>query len=870
MTPCRRLAASIVAIVVEISLVRAQSCGDWNAPEPVEGFDGEIRALRSWDPDGAGPRPAELLVGGRFGAVGGTMCRGLALWNGERWTDVGGSTDGAVSAIEAYAGGVAVGGAFRSVGGVAARNVAWWDGTGWRALGAGRTGEVTGLAVVDGDLIVATRLPEYDDPIRSAVARWDGQEWRRLGDDLFDEATGLVNYQGSPVVCGRTPFRLSEASALVIRWDGAAWRAMDNTIGGEVARMIASGPRLVVGGRMYRVSPYVSLSAAEWSGTRWEALRSPIVQGISYAVGSALAFDGERLAASGSSSSTRFGIFRESMPGVWTVMDADRLTGVTALGTHGGRLFAAHRLNRGNSYAASPSMHVDSGASLGSWQRHTPAGSDGTVTSAVWSDQGLVVSGTFSRLGEATVRSPALWDGSAWRTMGDATVYPWFRPIPWRGTVVAAIPDSAGAAELGVWEHGQWTPIPESHAAVYGTVAVDGDDLLAVPQTSGAPDAPLVLARWNGEAWTRTEVRSGLVIRRLVPTDEGLYAMAFDHSGNFPITYLVRWTGAGWERAWDLPPRFGLASDAVNFRGRVVAMCISDPTSSDGNGRYVVLMARGGGGWQEIARTPVNAIAPSRLDADENFLVARGSGLVEIGGVRTSGVAVWDGVVWRAPIEGIRPGLGVTTVSSAGLSDVSWRGVSWAYAGTMTRGLGEPTQFLTQWTGDMRRLPGASVYSLSISAPPGSTIRIPITVSGEGCEVQWSFGTTPLSDGPFEPGRGIVTGSRTRLLTIENAGVGASGYYSASVRNACGTLTTSRVLVWVLRRSCPADLTSSWSWSGYPDRAVTIEDLLFFLDAYLRSNLAADLDDGSNGGNPDSNVSVEDLVYFLEHYASGC
>ncbi|QQS10152.1 MAG: hypothetical protein IPK69_05910 [Phycisphaerales bacterium] len=68
---------------------------------------------------------------------------------------------------------------------------------------------------------------------------------------------------------------------------------------------------------------------------------------------------------------------------------------------------------------------------------------------------------------------------------------------------------------------------------------------------------------------------------------------------------------------------------------------------------------------------------------------------------------------------------------------------------------------------------------------------------------------------------------------------------------------------------CPADLDNG-SGTGTPDGAITIDDLLFFLDRFAAGDLAADLDDGTSTGTPDTAVTIDDLLYMIDHFQAGC
>ncbi len=69
--------------------------------------------------------------------------------------------------------------------------------------------------------------------------------------------------------------------------------------------------------------------------------------------------------------------------------------------------------------------------------------------------------------------------------------------------------------------------------------------------------------------------------------------------------------------------------------------------------------------------------------------------------------------------------------------------------------------------------------------------------------------------------------------------------------------------------ACGADLDNG-SGTGTPDGAITIEDLHYFLDAFLSGGVEADVGDGTALGTPDGAVTIDDLLNFLAHFNAGC
>ncbi|QQS08695.1 MAG: multicopper oxidase family protein [Phycisphaerales bacterium] len=68
---------------------------------------------------------------------------------------------------------------------------------------------------------------------------------------------------------------------------------------------------------------------------------------------------------------------------------------------------------------------------------------------------------------------------------------------------------------------------------------------------------------------------------------------------------------------------------------------------------------------------------------------------------------------------------------------------------------------------------------------------------------------------------------------------------------------------------CVADFDDG-SGTGQPDGGVTIDDLLYYLNAFNAGTLNADVDDGTATGNPDGGVTIDDLLYYLNRFNAGC
>jgi len=190
---------------VTLSPTTAQSpCSNLVLPgfvQPDSAPVGVYYALTTVDPDGAGPLPENLVVGGYVGtdhvrmfdastsewvamgaginrlvrllvtmpngdviagaegSVGGNGVVDLRRWNGTTWTSINTSIAGQVRAMHALPNGdLLVGGTFASIDGVPANNLAIWDGSSWSSFGGGVSGtnvRVTEFAALqNGDIVV--------------------------------------------------------------------------------------------------------------------------------------------------------------------------------------------------------------------------------------------------------------------------------------------------------------------------------------------------------------------------------------------------------------------------------------------------------------------------------------------------------------------------------------------------------------------------------------------------------------------------------------------------------------------------------------------------------------------------------------------
>ena len=173
------------------------------------GTNDTVRATTTWDPDGPGPEPEQLVVGGYFTTAGGVSANYIARWNGATWQPLGSGMNSDVLALTVYNGELVVGGWFTTAGG---RVSAYWARWG-PVLGAccfadghcDRLGEAECTAAggtYQGDNTACDPNPCPQPPDTGACCFADGSCQVETAADC---ATAGGTYQGDGTVCDPNP-----------------------------------------------------------------------------------------------------------------------------------------------------------------------------------------------------------------------------------------------------------------------------------------------------------------------------------------------------------------------------------------------------------------------------------------------------------------------------------------------------------------------------------------------------------------------------------------------------------------------------------------------------------------------------------------
>ncbi|MCB9876344.1 MAG: hypothetical protein H6835_01990 [Planctomycetes bacterium] len=348
--------AAAAAVTTAADTIAQQPC----APAPVasgampgvdraESLLGQWMNATSWDPDGAGPLGAQLVVCGTFRVAGSALAYGLATldpasrtfhdlpsyatperlfagpagqllynyldiwagsyplmqWNGVSWTYAGVFDAMVTDIVWLPSGDMVVAGGFATVDSIPCTGLARRSGTTWQPFGQiwfnhvfqapgwppfpyNGPGWIYDLQqLANGDLVIAGVFDSIDGaPIRG-IARWDGSQWQSMGAGVSGIwARSAVDWGGNLLATGHF------AAGEWVLWDGSDWQPFPLPPStGRAPVVTPSGDLLAVG--TAGISRFASTG---WSDIAWDNQQLtgvvPMPNGELYAFGEFDAVDG--------------------------------------------------------------------------------------------------------------------------------------------------------------------------------------------------------------------------------------------------------------------------------------------------------------------------------------------------------------------------------------------------------------------------------------------------------------------------------------------------------------------------------------------------------------------------------------------------
>lgn len=828
----RRLALGVVvlsSLATFAHLAGAQSTcvTGWQPGYTGRNVFGNVQCFHTFDPDGDGPRTAELIMAGVIGAVPTQRVQNIAAWDGVTWHGLGDGLNGTVCALATHNGQLVAAGTFTASGATIVNGIAIWDGIAWRALGNGLTSGSTAVhsvASFNGQLYAAGDFP-------GRLKRWTGSAWEAVpGWTSTHTPTRLAAFGGQLMIMG-TFTRNNSGIAL---WNGSSFSSMPGLTGTN-----PNGPWTLteVEGALYFAWPASSNSFGQnvfcWTGTELRQLPA-----ISSGSGREV-----RLLASVNGQILAFGTF--GFPGF---LNAALFNGSSwsrtgpELGldpTLTCALQYGDRLYLGEQFAVRMLLPANGLLPVGPFPGEGWIGFDHNIVSYRGR---VVIDGGFQRQDGSRVLYFPCWNGLGFDAFVSAPVYTEeVNRVLWSDgddlIVVLPLYTGSSTATFGRLSGGRWH---------FETI-----------------DAPLAFrwrawSRWNNEQvvagyWTDYSTSPST-------TRGKVFAKAVDGWRQLGPDFLGK-------------PEFLAATSA----GLFVA---GDFTGINGGPNAARLARWDGQAWQ-----PVGDGLPSPPIAMRSFndeLIVAGT-FAELSGLTVNGVAAWNGERWRSlgagspgaatGLPAIPDELWITYGLNPGGGIARWSGAEWvqfvhAADGPIHTAVRHGNEIVA--TGAFLRPGGPSGplaagwarFALSdqplitddpgyVSVCPGRAATLRISHSGPGpMTYQWTRDGAALADGDQPDGLG-VSGSSTPVLRLTGLPINQPGTFACTVSNACGSDTSAAAALAL----CLADFNCS--------QTVSVQDIFDFLPAFFSQSSAADLN-GVGG------VTVQDLFDFLTSYFQRC
>lgn len=681
--------AHAVAVLGVARTGTAQGCGGWDARfGGSSAATGTFRTVITWDSDGPGPRGEWVVAGGTFTECGGIPISNIALWDGDRWSDMGGGADGDVNALTLWDPDhtgprppqPVAGGRFATIGGVPSASVAMWDGNAWQPLGPNTPQFVYALTTWDPDgdgpgrplLIAGGDFFATPNGSSKYVASWDGATWSGLLAGPLSTTRALLSADLDGPGPGSVEL-IAAGSLHVSRWNGAVWTSMNAPTGADVRALALwdpdgqgpLNPRLIAAGSLNSPGGATLDNVMQWDGQAWRAMGSGLRGGTVFGL-TTWDRDGDGPQAAQLVGCGNFGFFdaqstRISHLAAWNGVQWEQLTPFATLAI----TFGACTWDRDGDAATPREFLVAANISPNS--SPLPLGRAYSTDGGPWKS----VSPNAWRSNN-TFRQVRFWDHDG-AGPAEAQLF---------GACNEAEIGSKDVRFIGRWDGSQWHPLGTGlTGAGQALTEFDHDHDEATPRrlvvggqfpTAGGL-AVNSIASWDGDSWSgfgeglRLSKFGGRALALLAmdwdaegPGGESLVVGGeFDQAGGQPAANIALWNGDSWApfgggvagvvldlESWD-PDDEGPLPAVVVVGGRFAAASgVPAVNVASWNGSE---WSAFGAGLTGPSQPQVHKLCAWDSDGD-------GPGRTEIyagGTFRTSGAAAvqgaarWDGVAWQ-------------------------------------------------------------------------------------------------------------------------------------------------------------------------------------------------------------------------------
>jgi hypothetical protein len=645
-------------LAINVLFVGATACAQgcdptWQSLGGVNGVDNQVSRTIVWDPDGAGPRAALLVVAGEHDVAGNVISPNLTAWDGTQWLQLNDAPlDGVIDALAIDGNDLLVGGSFSNVGGVSARNVARRTANGWQALGEGLDERVYAMQTYNNEVYASGEFNASGSQSLNKLAKWNGTAWVPVGGpEGTDEPIMAFTQLGSDLIAvgGFTSIG-GVAANRVARWDGAAWSAMGAGFNEQARCAIVHNGQLLVGG-WFSASGETELAAgARWTGNEWVSLTPPgdgtqnlynftILNNEVYATGSIAAgirgyTEVARLTSAGWVPVTNE---TDGFPSVFAAY---------AIAGYNGSLHVSGFFRTQGQNSATRIARWDGQAWVG-----LGTGNAARVFGATSFQNKAIVYGDFTLIGGQPIRGIAAFDGQTWSSLGAGITDPSGTPNAtciWNDKLVVVGSftsiNNTNIAGVALWDGAAWTSLSQPvFGAVQACAVLDGTLYIGGELYDEQGTLLGTVLRWTGTAWEAAGAGTDTAVYAMAAYNGKLYVGGdFTIAGNAPANGIAAWNGTRWESLT------GPSGEGVNggvgalfvYRDELI---VGARLFTNAGGLPISSIARWDGlTWSGLgAGLDFPATVTSMIERDGKLIV--GGLFASTAGVPLGNIAVWDG-----------------------------------------------------------------------------------------------------------------------------------------------------------------------------------------------------------------------------------